>query len=441
MPAHCGIRDRIFGVEYPDNSFYGHAAILKSYAGVSLLYRVPGVVQHGWVGDNCGIYGNISEHGERERAATYFIWNRRNLARCRELGYRNAVAIGSPFLYLPDREPSGGEVLPRGLLLLPAHSCEWTRLVDPRESYRRYLDEVAELLSLFEPVSVCLYWYDMENEEVVSLFQERKIEVVSFGHRSRSPDFLYNFRRIVGRYAYVSSNYFGSPVFYALSMGKKAFVFGSRFAYKNVDPSKKGRRSAIRNYATVYPELLWENFNDGCRRGIADYELGAEFKRTPQELRALFGWGPAAPFRRAFRRVFPRWTRADLFCAAADFGNGLETDGGAELDDLFFRGYRIEDGILNLFFQAKRRMRVDYTIFTHAFPADASAFPPHRREHGFYHLDHDPEVPTRKWPRGAVYRDRVSISQLPAGTYRFEVGLINGGTVMKVVAFQGHTLT
>jgi len=155
--AASRISEWVFGSEHAENLYYGHALILRRYARVRLPYRVPGIIQHGWVGDNCGVYGDIATHGERERAAAYFVWNALNLERCRELGYRNAVAIGAPFIYMPAEDAAAAPRYPRGLFLLPAHSCEWTEFTDRREMYRGYIADLEPLLSEFSPVAVSLY--------------------------------------------------------------------------------------------------------------------------------------------------------------------------------------------------------------------------------------------------------------------------------------------
>jgi len=36
--------------------FYGHYYILRDYTNINLPFRIPGIIQHGWMYD-CGIHG------------------------------------------------------------------------------------------------------------------------------------------------------------------------------------------------------------------------------------------------------------------------------------------------------------------------------------------------------------------------------------------------
>ena len=281
----------IFGEESWANQFYGHSDILKDYVGVKLPYVIPEEIQHGWDGDK-GISGDLTKHGEAERAFRHYVWNRRNYERCLEYGYKNVVAIGAPFLYLPLSGPQNVDSLgDKSLLLFPFHTYEGEDFIDPVRTYREYLEEIRELLSIFKPVTVCLYWFQHQNRDIVRLFEDKGIQVVTCGHRDNNPSFLRNFQNFTAKHAYVSSNSFGTAVFYALYMRKKVFLFGKPpysevrwFAFTNND--------SMKDYATLYAELLWSNFDNKSHYWIGEKELGLEFKYSSHELRELFKWYP-----------------------------------------------------------------------------------------------------------------------------------------------------
>lgn len=282
----------LLGGELLENRHYGHDGVLKAYAGVRLPYIIPGRMQHGWTA-GAGISGDPATHGRAERSIRHFVWNKHNLERALQLSYTNATAIGAPFVYLQS-EPSHSRSSPgeKSLLLFPMHTWEGEPFLDPVRTYTEYLAEIGELRSSFSPVTVCLYWIQYADPAIVRLFEREEISVVTLGPRNSNPSFLRMFHDLCAQYAYVSSNHFSTAVFYALYMRKKVFLFGkSRFAEIAWFPRNLGPPQ--RDLPAVYPQLLWPNFDDKSYYWIGEEELGLEFKRSPTELRELFGWNAA----------------------------------------------------------------------------------------------------------------------------------------------------
>jgi len=296
MGLKMGFREsltNIVGKGNHRNRYYGHSDILKAYTGVKLPYTVPGEIQHGWnrFGGTC-VYPYLTERGEEERLSQRYVWNRHNLETCVEWGYKNVVAIGAPFLYLPLPESIDSELLGnKSLLLFPHHSCECEPFRDPVRTHQKFLEDIQVLLSIFNPVTVCLYWMEFQNRDIVRLFEDAGIQVVTLGHRDNNPLFLRNFQALTLKYAYVSSNIYSTAVFYALYLRRKVFIFGKApVADINRIPEQYRPRQQARLY--LYPELLWPNFDHQSHFWIGEKELGLEFKRSPAELCDLFGWYP-----------------------------------------------------------------------------------------------------------------------------------------------------
>jgi len=266
----------IFGWELIPNRFYGNNMILREYAGMKLPFYVPGEIQHGWV-QGCGIDGDLSKHGKREKEFRHYVWKQAN-------------------------QPDTGMIQDRSLLLFPQHSIEIEPFVDPIRTYRRYLEELCELRYSLNPITVCLYWFDYQNTELTNLFRDSGITVTSLGHRDHTPDFLIRFHELTSRHNYVSSNQYATALFYALYMRKKAFVFGETF-HSDIQRIPLPENPQYPKMSTVYPELLWRNFDDRSHYWIGEKELGLEFKRSPSELRSLFGWTPVSLARRAPHRL------------------------------------------------------------------------------------------------------------------------------------------
>ncbi len=283
----------ILGEETPVNRYYGHDAVLKRYARVRLPYIVPGEIQHGWHAD-AGIYGDLTQHTEAEKMARRYVWNRRNLERALDCGYRNTVAIGAPFLYLPGETTEAASGFgERSLLLFPFHTWEREPFIDPVHTYRDYIQEIRELRNAFSPITVCLYWIQYENPDIVRLFEENGLQVTTLGHRDDNPTFLHKFRSLAANHEHVSSNSLSTAVFYALYMRKKAFLFGHP-PYSEVRWLPTANVADTGEHAALYTELGWKDFDNRSHYWVGETELGLEFKRTPAELRRLFRWNAAA---------------------------------------------------------------------------------------------------------------------------------------------------
>ena len=143
-----------------------------------------------------------------------------------------------------------------------------------------------------------LYWYEYQNNKIISMFNDEGFKVITMGHRDNNIDFLYKFRNIVMQHEYLSSDSFGSAIFYGLFLKRKTFLYGSSM-YKDLDvPEIWNTEKKFENYSVhynnlfckTYPQLIWENFNDEIHFDIGIKELGYENKKSKKELREIFEW-------------------------------------------------------------------------------------------------------------------------------------------------------
>lgn len=292
---------KIFGEESHNNKMYGHNIILQKYAKVKLPYIIPGQYQHGYH-MGTGIHGYISKHTKKDKLKRYFVWNSKNLENCINLEYKNAIAIGAPILYTPINNTNTGNN--SNLLFFPIHSSEDTHFINSIKVHEKYLENILNLNHIFKSVTVCLYWIEYENIKIRELFYKNNIKVVSLGHRDNTPNFLKHFINLVSKYSHVSSNSFSTAVFYSLYLRKKVFIYGK---YDKRDFKLIGVREtkidSNNHLYKSYPEILWKNFDDRSHYYIAEKELGLEFKKTPNELRELFGWNPGFLCKNLFQRL------------------------------------------------------------------------------------------------------------------------------------------
>ena len=274
-----------------DNLYYGHYNIMKNYAKVKLPYKINGEMQHGWNHNN-GIPGHISLHTNQSKKKRYYLWNDKNLKQAMKDGFQNILCIGAPFIYLYDNYNHEKEVFSNSLILFPLHSVKGERYFDIVKSYRNYLKQIKNIANRFQKISVSLYWDDYLNKDVVDLFINQNINVYCMGLREKEPNFLKNFIDIVGSYEYVSSDSYSSAIFYSLYMRKKVFLYGkSMLPELNIGSNDQSFRSESKNnIPKIYPKLNWINFDDKCHYEIAEKELGVMHKKTPKEIKQIFGW-------------------------------------------------------------------------------------------------------------------------------------------------------
>lgn len=292
---------KIFGKESLNNKAYGHNIILQKYAKVQLPYIIPGQYQHGYH-MGTGIHGYIYKHTKKDKLKRYFVWNSKNLEKCINLGYKNAIAIGAPILYTSINNTNTSNNT--NLLFFPMHSSEDTPFINPIKVHEKYLEDILNLNHIFKSVTVCLYWVEYENIKIRELFYKNNIKLVSLGHRDNTPIFLKHFINLVSKYAYVSSNSFSTAVFYSLYLRKKVFIYG-KYDKRDLKFSEFGETkfNSKKYLYKSYPEILWKNFDDRSHYDIAEKELGLEFKKTPNELKELFGWNPGFLCKNSFQRL------------------------------------------------------------------------------------------------------------------------------------------
>jgi hypothetical protein len=289
---------------FAENRFYGHAELLLSYCGLASRTRIPVRLQHGWQPGLGMRPQDMAQPGPK------IVWSSRNLARAGEAGYEGAIAIGAPWLYMPATLDPGPDA-PRSVLVVPFHGWEKQRLVGSMDAYAR---ELAQLEARgFGPITVCLYWFEYDQPALREVFERQGFATTTMGARNDNPAFLQRQRELIRRHAYVSSNRVSTASFYALDAGRPFFLYGPRAGLSATDDASGEQFD--RWQRGEFPELLEPR--DACQVALGAYELGAEHKRTPAQLRELLLLGPE---HRAAR------IKLELARRAHDLGALLQSD-------------------------------------------------------------------------------------------------------------------
>jgi len=289
------------------NDFYGHATLLKRYAGYAPKHQLKVAIEHG-VSLSDKVWGV-----DLNTAMPRFLCPSPARARLFESltrDDRRGVPIGPMVAYVdgpgvtPAPVPEGKHVL-----VFPAHS---TARLDVRidvpglaEELRRATDEHA-----WDSVTACVYWKDVLGGTAEE-FRREGFECVTAGHMF-DPEFLPRLKGLIESASMVVTNRVGSHLFYAVLLGRSVWVAGeaptSTAATQEILHSDSSTTSA-RYHATVerltalFGEFR-ETLSDEQREVVADI-VGREHVRTPEELRELLDEAEIL-----YRRRWRRWRRA-----------------------------------------------------------------------------------------------------------------------------------
>lgn len=124
---------------------------------------------------------------------------------------------------------------------------------------------------------------------------------------------------------------------------------------------------------------------------------------------------------RGFRWLIHPPTAGPRFVRRAPVGNAAVTLGGRVL----FRGFTYADNRLCCYFERTGPVHNASRIVVHLYPERPGVLSPEHVPLGRFCKDHDPAQPLPTWPCGRVYRDQISLADLPPGDYRVEAGVID----------------
>lgn len=267
---------------YWPNNNYGNARVLKEYMGWPMSKPLPIMVPHGvYVNDLYIFPGEELAPVPAVFATPDFVaklWRRRS---------RKKVIDGtSPFLYALKMMPPDLTEEARGTIFYPGHGTKLMPIdTDPAE----LAEHLLALPEEFHPISISVHWNDYL-QGFHREFKKRGFRILSAGHMN---DFEFNYRwtHLLRAHRYAGGNDLNSSIFYALAARKPVFITGKK---PNVEIDMKR-----------YPTFTWPSpqmqstLNDiGARfrrpgipslgiteQAIADYFLGAENLKSPEDLK------------------------------------------------------------------------------------------------------------------------------------------------------------
>ena len=284
------------------NAYYGHAAILRRWAGAPSDRPIAGMLQHGW-NTGTGFTPHDLPRAVR-RFLPCFVWNEYNLRRSMADGYGAVAAVGAPFLYLARATPLTFPPRPsKRTIAYPFHA--WEGETVRGGSHQAYARQIAEREG---SATVCLYWLEYEDVSVRGAYEEQGHRTICHGRRT-DPWFLDAQLAALRDHNRMVTNRVSSALWYASALGLEVEIYGPRMGFL----SDAGLQSEYEGHRRRWPEFFEGPVSSDAATARALLELGAAFVREPAELAFILGFrGPRrafatlAPLSRTFMRVKER---------------------------------------------------------------------------------------------------------------------------------------
>ncbi len=269
------------------NSFYGANYLLKTYVGLPLEEPLKVVVPHGlsfsdtfvWTAELAAplpVLWYFSEHvGQAYRQALDRVGGSKLLA-----------PAASPFLYACALLQDQPQPQRQGTLFFPSHS---THGVTAQLDFAGLAEALAHMAVEYQPVTVCLYWKDLQLNRQVP-FQQRGLRVVSAGHMF-DPLFMLRFYHLCSMHRYAAGNETGSHMFYALRAGCSYFHFNplDKVTYTAASETIRKRHfsdtplSKIQEIEALFAQPALQPSQQ--QLDLMAYHLGTQHFKTPAALR------------------------------------------------------------------------------------------------------------------------------------------------------------
>jgi len=297
LPPVCEFKLRPWTQSF-GGDYYGALQVAAEYCRLSKVpTHFPGSWQHGTWPPWQKIRPEVIVYNA-PKTATCFVARQDEVAFLKEGGYRKVRAIGLPIIYT---KPSGLKRIPNSLLVMPTHSLASDVLAPSTEQYVR---EIASIRNRFGLVAACVSAHCIAKGLWTSQFAEQGIQVVR-GAGIDDVNALKRMRALFDTFEYVTTDSYGSHVYYALYFGAKVSIWGSATPVLRENVLSDG---AWTPYPEAVDKLLSEETDRKAEVHLAPLRVdpwigvqnvdatnsmvGHDHKLSPDEMRTVFGWTP-----------------------------------------------------------------------------------------------------------------------------------------------------
>lgn len=269
---------------FTPNDFYGHATLLKRYAGLPAGMPLPGVLPHGpsinhtiWQPELDSPVPNIFAISEEQKVCY------------QKASSKPVFVIGSVVHYVEQliaeelRASRQGAI---GTVAFPAHSTHHLTCEFDQDQFIKALQALPDSMG---PVRVCLYWRDVQLKRHLK-YLEAGFECVTAGHMF-DPDFCFRLLRIFSKSKYAITNKMGSSALLAASLGLEVALIDQSTRIRGTNEKFEGEAAPTVDQPSAMDLFESMKIPVGQTRpdqqGWGDIATGRHFVRSPEQLREM----------------------------------------------------------------------------------------------------------------------------------------------------------
>jgi len=298
-------------------TFYGADDVLLKHCGIK-AGEVAGQFrwQHGWCSRDRQNIDPIMLIKEPtiDPAKTYLVARQDEEAYLR-IHCLNSQAIGLPFAYA---QPLEAERIPNSLLVMPAHSLDYTK---HQWKFDDYAEQIVQIADRFDRVVVCVHAACARKGYWLPHFQERGIECV-IGADAFDVNGLVRIKTLLHQFEFMTTNILGSHLAYSAAAGNRISIYGDYAGLKaadfehsdlyNLNPHVLDPILKLHSHEyakATYPQFFCQpdQASGHLKWGLA--EIGQGNVLSPAEMKKLMGWDFVSKTRRRARAVSRRLSR------------------------------------------------------------------------------------------------------------------------------------
>lgn len=299
LPEQMSFRLRPRETNYGYSDLYGSMQLACRYTGKKYNDSLFNFFwNHGCAPPWQNLHPVAITFGFQNKKAKYFVAREDQKKLLQNHGFEDVHAIGMPIVYVPQQniQRKAGS-----LLIMPPHILKSTEAQSSSQE-EDYMNSIKDQLGSFNDVYACVSPICLEKGMWTKTFEKYGIKILSGA--SQNDSFALN--RMAGLFSFfetVTSPSFGSHIPYALYFGSKVSIWG-HYQEAKKDYSRDATWRQIPEIAQKFLDPKWRKEQEQAvfskhyvppKQAVYDKDLGAQFlgadhKRSPEELNALFGW-------------------------------------------------------------------------------------------------------------------------------------------------------
>lgn len=271
---------------HKSNDWYGHATVLKKYAGISNDYSTKAAIEHG------PFFGDFIWPQDLNNSLPAIItFSKKRAESLRRKTGRKTFAIG-PYIHYANHYLSKKQLakekkrLGKNLLVFPVHA---TSNAPTDFDIETFCQEIKRVGKNFESIRVCLYWKDVlhGNDKI---YKKYGFETITAGHIF-NPNFLPRLKSIIEVSSATMSNAVGTHLGYSVFMKKPHYVFVQKYKVygNNQEIERATTANKTKDYKNIEKAFLIKNDSITTQQyNLASSFFGFDQIKSPRGIRKIF---------------------------------------------------------------------------------------------------------------------------------------------------------